>query len=419
MRSSGCFFLIFLLLFSSQDSFSSALSEAEVSFIAHRQLLSLPENGDLPENYEYQVDVNLTFPNARLRRAYIALQAWKEAIVSDPHKITTSWVGADVCDYKGVFCAPAPDDPKSTVVAGVDLNNADLAGFLPVELGLMSDLALFHVNSNRFCGIIPQSFSKMAVLYEFDVSNNRLVGPFPMPVTAMPALKYLDLRYNDFEGSIPPELFDMDLDAVFLNNNRFQNEIPENLGNSPASVIVFANNRLTGCIPHSIKKMENTLNEIIFTNNKLTGCLPMEIGSLENLTVFAAASNSLSGVLPKSFSGIKSVELIDISNNFLTGFVPEGICKLPNLVNFTFSYNYFRGESPECESSRTKDVVVDDTDNCFPDRPKQKASKTCTPVVNRPVDCGKSKCVRPSLPTPSRPHKPKPTPDVESSRNKN
>ncbi|OMO97702.1 pollen-specific leucine-rich repeat extensin-like protein 1-like protein [Corchorus olitorius] len=47
------------------------------------------------------------------------------------------------------------DDPKSTVVAGIDLKNADIAGYLPVELGLLTDIALFHVNSNKFCGIIP------------------------------------------------------------------------------------------------------------------------------------------------------------------------------------------------------------------------------------------------------------------------
>jgi hypothetical protein len=217
MRASGCFFLLLLLSFSfSFSSLSFALSDAEASSIAHRQLLSLGENGDLSAEFEFEVDLKVTFANSRLRRAYIALQAWKKAIYSDPFNTTGNWVGANVCAYNGVFCAPALDDPQLSVVAGVDLNNADLAGFLPAELGLMTDLALFHINSNRFCGIIPKSFSKLVLLYEFDVSNNRFVGSFPKVVLSMPALKYLDLRYNDFEGHLPPEVFEKELDALFL-----------------------------------------------------------------------------------------------------------------------------------------------------------------------------------------------------------
>ncbi|PON45087.1 LRR domain containing protein [Trema orientale] len=165
--------------FLSITNFSLALTDAEASFIAQRQLLTLPENGDLPNDFEYEFDLVVTFANERLRKAYIALQALKDAIYSDPYNFTGNWVGANVCAYTGVFCAPALDDPKLSVVAGVDLNHADIAGHLPVELGLMTDVALFHLNSNRFCGIIPESFKRLKLMHEFDVSNNRFVGAFP------------------------------------------------------------------------------------------------------------------------------------------------------------------------------------------------------------------------------------------------
>ncbi|RVX14998.1 Pollen-specific leucine-rich repeat extensin-like protein 1 [Vitis vinifera] len=284
MQASGCFLLLSLLLSSPLSSFSLALSDEEASLIAHRQLLAIPKDGDLPNDFEYEVDLVVAFANARLRQAYIALQAWKHAMYSDPFNTTSNWEGANVCAYKGVFCAPALDNPKLSVVAGVDLNHADIAGYLPVELGLMTDLALFHINSNRFCGIIPKSFSRLTILHELDVSNNRFVGPFPAVVLSIPALRYLDLRYNEFEGELPPELFDKDLDALFVNHNRFTSNIPETLGHSRASVIVFAGNKFTGCIPRSIGQMGNTLNEIIFASNDMSGCLPTEIGMLRNLT---------------------------------------------------------------------------------------------------------------------------------------
>lgn len=304
--SFGCCFFLLFFSFLSSSFVSFALTDTEAAFIVQRQLLTLPDNGELPDDIEYEVDLKATFANTRLKRAYIALQAWKKAIFSDPFNTTGNWHGPHVCGYTGVVCAPALDDSDVTVVAGVDLNGADIAGHLPAELGLMTDVAMFHLNSNRFCGIIPKSFEKLKLMHEFDVSNNRFVGPFPNVVLSWPDVKYFDLRFNDFEGQVPPELFKKELDAIFLNDNRFTSVIPESLGESPASVVTFANNKFTGCIPKSIGNMKN-LNEIVFMDNDLGGCFPSEIGKLSNVTVFDASKNSFIGRLPTSFVGLTSV----------------------------------------------------------------------------------------------------------------
>ncbi|CAH8390653.1 unnamed protein product [Eruca vesicaria subsp. sativa] len=169
------------------------------------------------------------------------------------------------CVTTGVICAPALDDPKVAVVAGVDLNGADIAGHLPAELGLLTDMAMFHLNSNRFCATIG------------------FVGTFPSVVFSWPTVKLIDLRFNDFEGQVPQELFKKDLDAIFLNNNRFTSTIPESLGESSASVVTFAHNKFNGCMPKSIGNMKN-LNETIFKDNNLGGCFSSEIGKLVNVT---------------------------------------------------------------------------------------------------------------------------------------
>ncbi|CAN7054053.1 unnamed protein product [Brassica oleracea var. botrytis] len=358
---------------------------------------SFPENAHLTNNLEQKcvdiikVDPSLKFENDRLKRAYIALQAWKKAIYSDPFKTTKNWVGPDVCSYNGVYCAESLDDPSLKVVAGVDLNHADIAGHLPAELGLITDLAMFHINSNRFCGIIPKSFSKLALMYEFDVSNNRFVGSFPEVSLSWPSLKFLDLRYNEFEGCLPSEIFDKNLDAIFFNNNRFESVIPDTIGKSAASVVTFANNKFSGCIPISIGQMKN-LNEVIFTGNNLTGCFPNEIGSLNNVTVFDASNNGFVGSLPLTLSSLSSVEQLDLSNNKLTGSVVDTFCKLPNLESFKFSYNYFNGEAESCVPGKKNGKQFDDRSNCLKNRPNQKSVNQCVPVVSRPVDCSKDKC---------------------------
>ncbi|KAK2991650.1 hypothetical protein RJ640_016326 [Escallonia rubra] len=67
-----------------------------------------------------------------------------------------------------------------------------------------------------------------------------------------PNLKSLDLRFNEFEGGVPKELFDNDLDTIFINHNSFVFDLPDNFGDSPVSVIVLANNKFHGCVPASI-----------------------------------------------------------------------------------------------------------------------------------------------------------------------
>ncbi|KAF0923978.1 hypothetical protein E2562_008331, partial [Oryza meyeriana var. granulata] len=110
------------------------------------------------------VDPRWRFPSSQLRDAYVALQTWKqEAIFSDPKNLTADWVGPEVCNYTGVFCAPLPWDRQVLVVAGVDLNHGDIAGYLPPELGLLADLALRHLNSNHLCGVLP------AMLHRFQL----------------------------------------------------------------------------------------------------------------------------------------------------------------------------------------------------------------------------------------------------------
>ena len=100
---------------------------------------------------------------------------------------------------------PSPASISTTVIS---------PEYIPEELGLLTDLALFHINSYRFCGTLPHKFEHLKLLFELDISNNRFAGKFPRVVLRLPSLKFLDLRFNEFEGSVPSELFDKDLDAI-------------------------------------------------------------------------------------------------------------------------------------------------------------------------------------------------------------
>lgn len=330
--------------------------------------------------------------NPRLQKAYVALQALKRSVTEDPHNLTRSWCGPDVCAYFGVFCAAAPDDPHLLTVAGLDLNHGDLAATFPEELGLLTDLSLLHLNSNRFSGTLPESLPKLRLLHELDLSNNRLSGGFPQHILCLPNIKYVDLRFNALCGPVPPALFDKPLDAIFLNDNHFDFELPRNLGNSPASVLVLANLRLRGCIPPSVAAMAATLNELVLLNAGLRSCVPQELGWLRELTVLDLSRNRLQGALPESLAGLHSLEQLNVAHNELAGHVPEGVCALPSLRNFTYSDNYFCSEPPRCLDVR----AVDDRQNCIAGRPDQRPAQQCMEFLHRPpVHCDDHGCFAP------------------------
>ncbi|KAL6980138.1 hypothetical protein U1Q18_021787 [Sarracenia purpurea var. burkii] len=366
------------------------LTAAQFKYIRRRQLFSSTGSDTLT------IDPSLVFENSRLRNGYIALQAWKQAIISDPNNVTGNWFGSDVCSYVGVYCANALDCPSERTVAGIDLNHQDIAGYLPDELGLLYDIALFHINSNRFCGNLPRSFLNCKLLFELDVSNNRFAGKFPCFVLHLPKLRYLDIRYNEFEGKIPKELFEKDLDAIFINDNRFSFDLPENIGSSPVSVMVLANNRFQGCVPASLGNMSRTLNEIVLKNNGFHSCLPREIGMLKNVTVFDVSFNHIMGSLPESIEEMVSLEHLDVSHNMLSGNVVERVCMLPELVNFLYGYNFFTNESSECLNLPR----FDDTRNCLRGRPTQRSTLQCKMLLSREVDCNAFGCASPPPPPP-------------------
>ncbi|MCD7448043.1 hypothetical protein HAX54_037357 [Datura stramonium] len=149
--------------------------------IACRQLTS--GVGDLP---------NPALNMRWLKRAYIALSSMEESyLLLILQTFTSNWEGANT--------SRAPSRG---------------AGFLADVLVLFTLNCILRNHPQK-------ALQNLKLLDEIDFSNNRFVGPFPKVVLELPKLKFLDLRYNEFEGSVPSELFDKNLDAIFLNNNRF------------------------------------------------------------------------------------------------------------------------------------------------------------------------------------------------------
>lgn len=331
---------------------------------------------------------SLVFADQRLEIVYPIIQKFKSIITSDPLGVTKSWVGSDICSYKGFYCDTPPDNSSAIALASIDFNGFQLsAATLDGFIDKLPDIALFHANSNNFIGTISPQISKLPYLYELDVSNNQLSGPFPIAVLGMTTLTFLDIRFNFFTGAVPPQIFTQNLEVLFINNNIFTQSLPDDLGTTHILLLTLANNKFNGPIPRDLPKALSTLTEVLLLNNQLTGCLPYEIGFLEEATVFDAGNNQLTGPLPFSLSCLEKVELLNLAGNLLYGMVPEVVCaRLVNLVNFSLSDNYFTHVGPFCRMLIQRGVL-DVRNNCIPDLPFQRSVVECANFFARPMMC--------------------------------
>lgn len=332
-------------------------------------------------------DEILQFAEQRLAVVYPVIQEFKSIITSDPLGITKTWVGSDICNYKGFYCESPPDNETAIAVASIDFNGFQLsAPTLDGFLDQLPDIALFHANSNNFAGTISSNIAKLPYLYELDISNNKFSGPFPAAVLGMNNLEFLDIRFNYFTGSVPPQIFTQNLDFLFINNNGFMIKLPDNIGSTHILFLTLANNKFIGPLPRSIFKAFSELTEVLLVNNQLTGCLPYEIGYLKEAVVFDVGDNQLTGQLPFSLACLEKVEQLNFANNLLFGMVPEAVCGLPNLLHFSLSDNYFTHAGPLCRFLIEKGVL-DVRNNCIPDLPFQRSVAECADFFAHPRFC--------------------------------
>ncbi|KAG5384448.1 hypothetical protein IGI04_035918 [Brassica rapa subsp. trilocularis] len=284
----------------------------------------------------------LTFIDKRLEVVYPVIQGFKSLITLDPFKVTQTWIGSEICSYRGFHCDNPPDNKTAVTVASIDFNGFQL--FAPSIEGFIDqlpDLALFHANSNNFGGTVPSKIVNLKYLYELDISNNKFTGQFPTAVVGMPGLSFLDIRFNSFSGSIPPQIFGQNLDVLFINDNTFTASLPEIPGDSHILFLTLADNKFNGPLPRSILRSMTTLTE--------------------------------------------KVEQLNFAGNLLFGAIPDAVCMFlrENLVNFSLSDNYFTHVGPWCKILVERGVL-DVRNNCIPFFPGQRSIEECAEFFVKP-----------------------------------
>ena len=234
------------------------------------------------------------------------------------------------------------------------LNGNDLFGPIPAELGQLKKLWFLSISGNKLSGYIPPELGGLTSLSGLYLGVNRLSGPIPVELAQIERLRNLSLGSNRLSGPIPSELERFkNLDFMGLGRNSLTGPIPPELGNIRTVRLLFLNgNRLTGPIPPELGQLNN-LEDLRLQENMLTGSLPSELGNLAILRRLNLSNNrALSGPVPRSFfkltiSGLDlrgtqlCVPLDDDFENWLSGIPDRHVtrCGDPTVAALTSLYN--------------------------------------------------------------------------------
>lgn len=160
-----------------------------------------------------------------------------------------------------------------------------------------------------------------------NLNNNNLVGQIPDEIGNFNYLTELRLSLNDLTGSIPSTIGNLNnLRTLRIFWTNLSGNLPESLGN----LTQLKHLSLTGD------------GGISGYANNFTGQLPSSLGNLTSLTYLNLQNNSLEGNVPESYSNLTNLYLFSIYNNNLSGTLPDwsGMTN-PSNTYFYLGNNYF------------------------------------------------------------------------------
>nr|CDM80748.1 unnamed protein product [Triticum aestivum] len=219
------------------------------------------------------------------------------------------------------------------------LRKNQFEGVLPNNIKDQCMLQTLDLNDNKIEGQLPMTLTKCLQLELLDVGNNDMVDTFPSWLGVLPELHVLVLRSNRFYGSMGGDLHSVDkygeyfasLQIIDLASNYFSGSLSPKLFDRLTSMMAELNT--TGeivrarngtdyqdtvaitykSIYRSFVKILTTLTVIDLSNNSFEGNIPESLGRLVSLLALNMSGNAFTGDIPRELGRMSQLEALDLS----------------------------------------------------------------------------------------------------------
>eukprot|EP00339_Tiarina_fusa_P004749 CAMPEP_0117029652 /NCGR_PEP_ID=MMETSP0472-20121206/21453_1 /TAXON_ID=693140 ORGANISM="Tiarina fusus, Strain LIS" /NCGR_SAMPLE_ID=MMETSP0472 /ASSEMBLY_ACC=CAM_ASM_000603 /LENGTH=499 /DNA_ID=CAMNT_0004737477 /DNA_START=74 /DNA_END=1573 /DNA_ORIENTATION=- len=92
---------------------------------------------------------------------------------------------------------------KLTNLFALWLDNNDVTGTIPTEVGLLTNLASISITNSSLAGSIPSQLGDLEGLRRLWLYSNKLTGNIPPQLDILDQLQVLELHHNQLEGAMP------------------------------------------------------------------------------------------------------------------------------------------------------------------------------------------------------------------------
>ena len=212
-------------------------------------------------------------------------------VASDREALTTLYhaTGGDNWNRHHRWLSDAPlgewygvDTDSNGQVTDLVLDENQLSGEIPAELGNLSNLEYLYLGGNQLSGEIPGELAGLYKLAALLFDDNELTGPIPSWLGGLANLIKVNLSGNQLTGEIPMELGRLtNLETLDISDNQLTGTIPPQLRDLADLIwLTLSQNQLTGQIPPELGHLSN-VQDLHFSDNRLTGEIPPELGNLD------------------------------------------------------------------------------------------------------------------------------------------
>eukprot|EP00797_Seminavis_robusta_P013933 Sro2120_g315400.2 (321) ;mRNA; r:5152-6114 len=184
-----------------------------------------------------------------------------------------------------------------------------------------------YLGGNSMAGPIPPEMSLLTDLHELSLERNKLTGTLPpLLFTAWSNMRFMNLDDGLLEGSLPSEIGKMtNLERLMLRSNRFSGSLPKELNSLSQLVnLMLGKTFVAGSIP-SLARL-TVLLDLDLSGNRLTSSIPTELGLLSELASLSLQDNGLSSTIPSELGLLSNLRSINLNNNpDLAGSIPSAL----------------------------------------------------------------------------------------------